>query len=398
MEVGLELGTLLQAASEDDGKVVCILPIHRPDSLLEKEADTSDWNDLIISAPDFCRLLHQRGLVDAETHDRTQLFLLRQGQSESCCPEPSILDRTIYLDGLALSYLGDAGMLEPISAARLDLRIHSNVLAQMDEIVTAGESGEELAAKIDGIRHVLRSAVESGRVSYLPAKVDLENSVLDLHGQFNATRSLLASAADCEALCIDDRFINSRERFVAVEKPDSAVPIACVLDILRCLVMGEHVTRERYWVARHKLRAGGFIFIPLEADELVHWLKAGSVENGRLVEGAEARAIRQSLVRAHNLGLADTAEVSALQIEMPRTCMSIVRSLWNDESLLWHQRRPCRIGYGVIWLLQCSETATTSKRRVMAIGFGRRCCGGWDLFFSRLLSIRKIGESAILTG
>ena len=203
----------------------------------------------------------------------------------------------------------------------------------MDEIVTAGESGEELAAKIDGIRHVLRSAVESGRVSYLPAKVDLENSVLDLHGQFNATRSLLASAADCEALCIDDRFINSRERFVAVEKPDSAVPIACVLDILRCLVMGEHVTRERYWVARHKLRAGGFIFIPLEADELVHWLKAGSVENGRLVEGAEARAIRQSLVRAHNLGLADTAEVSALQIEMPRTCMSIVRSLWNDESL-----------------------------------------------------------------
>ena len=333
VEVGRELGTLLQAARKDDGKVVCILPIHRPDSLLEKEADTSDWNDLIISAPDFCRLLHQRGLVDAETHERAQLFLRSQGQSKSCCPEPSILDRTIYLDELALSYLGDAGMLESISAAHLDLRIHSNVLAQMDEIIIAGESGEELAAKVDGIRHILRSAVESGWVSYLPAKVNLENSVLDVHGQFNATRSLLASAADCEALCIDDRFINSRERFVAAEKPDSAVPIACVLDILRCLVRDEHVTRERYWVARHKLRAGGFIFIPLEADELVHWLKAGSVENGRLVEGAEARAIRQSLVRTHNLGLADTAEISALQTEMLMVCRSVIRSLWNDESL-----------------------------------------------------------------
>ena len=333
-EVGRELGALLQAARQDDGKVVCVLPIYRPDSLLEKEADTSDWNDLIISAPDFCGLLHRkRGLIDVETHDRAQLFLRSQGQLENRCPEPSILDRTIYLDRLALSYLQDARVLEPIAAAGLDLRIHSNILAQTDELAAAGESSEELAAKIDGIRHVLRRAVESGRVSYLPAKVAPEDPGLALHGQFNATRSLLASAADCKALCIDDRFI-SREHFnVTAEKRDSTVPIACVLDILRCLVRDEHVTREHYWVARHKLRAGGFIFIPLEADELVHWLKAGSVENGRLVESAEARAIRQSLVRTHNLGLADTAEVSALQIEMPRTCMSIVRSLWNDESL-----------------------------------------------------------------
>ena len=329
-EVGRELGALLQAARQDDGKVVCVLPIYRPDSLLDKEANTSDWNDLIVSVPDFCGLLHRkRGLIDVETHDRAQLFLRSQGQLENRCPEPSILDRAIYLDRLALSYLQDARVLEPIAAAGLDLRIHSNILAQTDELAAAGESSEELAAKVDGIRHILRRAVESGRVSYLPAKVDLEDPGLALHGQFNATRSLLASAADCKALCIDDRYI-SREQ---AEKPDSTVPIACVLDILRCLVRDEHVTRERYWVARHKLRTGGFIFIPLEADELVHWLKAGSVENGRLVEGAEARAIRQSLVRTHNLGLADTAEVSALRDEMPRTCMSIVRSLWNDESL-----------------------------------------------------------------
>ncbi len=323
-EVGRELGTLLQAARQDDGKVICVLPIHRPDSLLDKEADTSDWNDLIISVSDFCRLLRNRGLIDEETHNRAQLFLRSQGQSEGGYLESSILDGSIYLDGLALSYLQNARALESAAAGSLDMCIHPDVLGQMDELVEAGESGEEFSEKIDEIRHTLRDAVESGKISYLPTKIDPEDPALDSHRQFNATRSLLASVADCDVLCIDDRLLNGVEL---------EIPIASVLDILHYLVRNKHITHEHHWTARHKLRAGGFIFIPFDADELVHWLKAGSVENGRLVEGAEVRAIRQSLVRTHNLGLISPAEMSTLQIEVPTTCMSVVRSLWSDESL-----------------------------------------------------------------
>ena len=29
---------------------------------MEKEADTTEWNDLIVSVPDLCRLLHLRGV------------------------------------------------------------------------------------------------------------------------------------------------------------------------------------------------------------------------------------------------------------------------------------------------------------------------------------------------
>ena len=355
-EVGRELGALLQAARQDDGKVVCVLPIHRPDSLLNKEANTSDWNDLIVSVPDFCGLLHRkRGLIDVETHDRAQLFLRSQGQLENRCPEPSILDRAIYLDRLALSYLQDARVLEPIAAAGLDLRIHSNVLAQMDEFVTAGESGEVLAAKIDEIRHVLQNVMESGKASYLPRKIDPKTPVQIHDNQFAPTQTLIMSAADCDVLCIDDRFINNKEHFVADEKLGLAVAIACVLDVLHYLVRSKHINRERHWMARHKLRAGGFIFIPFEADELVHWLKAGSVENGRLAEGAEVRAIRQSLARTHNLDLVNPAETFTLQTELPKTCMSVVRSLWNDESLpmesavilsdwIWHHLVVAMIG------------------------------------------------------
>ena len=111
---------------------------------MEKEADTTEWNDLIISVPDLCRLLHLRGGIDAETHERAKLFLRSQGQVERGNPETSILDGTIYLDGLALSYLQSAKVLERIAAAGLDLRIHPDVLGHMDEFARAGDSAKTL--------------------------------------------------------------------------------------------------------------------------------------------------------------------------------------------------------------------------------------------------------------
>ena len=117
--------------------------------------------------------------------------------------------------------------------------------------------------------------MESGKAAYLPRKVDQEDPVLNRDDQFTATQSLLAGAADCDALCIDDRFVNSNERFTVTEEVERTLPIACILDILGCLAGRGHLGPEHFWTARHKLRSGGFVFIPFETGELVHWLKAG---------------------------------------------------------------------------------------------------------------------------
>ena len=332
-EVGRELAALLQAAKNHGGSVVCVLPIHRPNSLMEKVADTAKWNDLIVSLPDLCRLLHLRGSIDVETHERAQLFFRSQGQVERGSLETSTLDGTIYLDGLALSYLQNAKVLDRVAAAGLDLRIHPDVLDHMDEFARAGDSGEALAAKIDVVRHVLRNAVESGRASYLPRRVDPEDPALYHNDQFTATRSLLAAAAECDALCIDDRFVNTNEHFAVTEGVERTLPIACVLDILRSLVARGRLSTEQHWVARHKLRSGGFVFIPFDANELVHWLKATTIENGQLTEVAELRAIRQSMVRTITLGLTNPAETFALFAETTQTCVSAIRTLWRDGSL-----------------------------------------------------------------
>ena len=139
----------------------------------------------------------------------------------------------------------------------------------MDEFVAAGESGEDLATAIDEMRNLLRNAVESGKASYLPRRVDPEDEVVNQNDQFVATQSLLASADNCDCLCVDDRFINGKGHFVVGKPPERALPIACTLDILAFLVATGHLTPEQHWAARHKLRAGGLVFIPFDVDELV---------------------------------------------------------------------------------------------------------------------------------
>ena len=332
-EVGEQLATLLHAARECSGKVVCVLPIHRPDSLLEKTADTAEWKDEIISVSDFCKLLHAQGIIDRESHVHAQAFFHRQGKVEIGVPDRSMVEGSIYLDGLALSYLQDAKVLDQLCGAGLDLRVHPDVFEYLDELVAAGDSSEELAGEIDAVRGILRRAVEADKAFYLPRAIDADDPIQYLEEEFTATRSLLAAAGECDAICIDDRYVNSKVHFLTHEGRKSQVPITCVLDILDRLVAIGHISSERLWAIRHKLRAGGFVLVPLEEEELSYWLRSAAPEDGYLSENAELRAIRQSFARIAALGLRNKQEVEALSAQIPLTCASVIRSLWRDEAL-----------------------------------------------------------------
>ena len=331
-EVGRNLATLLQMAREDKGKLVCGFPVHKAGSLMEQQADTSTFDDLIISSMDFCKLLHDSGRISATDYQHARSFLLSQGQTERSCLPSSILDGPIYMEGLAFRHMLDAKVLHKVAASSMSgliIRVHSDIMQEMRELTEEGDTGQGLIYKIDKIRHILRTTVDNKKASFLPRSADLNGQIQNSEIRFEATSSLLAGGSACDALCIDDRYIN-RNPALTVPKGQS-IPIVCVLDVLRHLVAHEFISVSDYRTVRHKLRSGGFAFIPLEHEELVHWLNNAKFDNGRLVESVELRILRQISARVDSLGMVNIEEAIVLSANFRDVLRQSILNLWKDE-------------------------------------------------------------------
>ncbi len=330
-EVGLELAGLFHMARHDNGKVICVLPIRKVGSLMEQHADMSEHDDLILSTMDLCKLCLDEGQIDANIYQQASSFLRGKGQSQHANLPASVLNGPIYVEGLALSYLQSASLLEPLAASGLDMRIHPDILDEIHTLIDAGDVGRESVKKIERISDILRNALSSGTASFLPRAVERDKRVQKHEIRFQATASVLAGKAACDALSIDDRYINSHP--VITNRTGQSIPIVCVLDILRYLVSRGCISIADHWIARHKLRQSGFVFVPIESDELMHWLESATVDDGKLKESAELRILRQAVTHIDTLSLAATKEMMALSANIHCAIGTAIEHLWQDSSL-----------------------------------------------------------------
>ena len=331
-EVGPNLAELLQAAKENGGRVVCVLPLHKVGSYLEKEANLGEYSDLIISTLDFCALLHREGKIDTDIHDHASVFLCARRQAKYASPSSSIFRHPIYLNALALSYLHDSGLLHPSAACGLDLRIHPSMLTENDRLIKASQLGTDLVNSIEEIRMILRNAVESETASFLPhISDDTEQTELrDI--QLHTIFSLMQNSSNYNVLCVDDRFVN---RFpIVAEATEQTTPIVCVLDILRQLVSRQIISATDNWTLRHKLRQGGYVLIPIEADELEYWLKTALFDDSGLKESTELRILRQTMARISSLRMIDAENETKFIIDLASACRIVIGNLWRDVSII----------------------------------------------------------------
>ena len=334
-EVGVKLATLLHLARQDNGKVICVPPLYKAGSLMEEQADTSEYDDLIHSPMDLCMLLYDTGRIDTADYQHASQFLSSQGKTTHAHLLPSVLQGPIYVDRLALSYLQDAGILQPIAAADLDIRIHPDILEEANAFIETGDVGRDLVTKLEEIRQALRDALDSEKASFLPRTAAQDEEIQNRAMRFQETASLLAGSAACDALCIDDRFINRNP--VLTEPPERAVPLVCVLDVLRYLVSRGRISVADHWSARHKLRRSGFAFIPPESDELVYWLTRVKTDKKQFTESAELRILCQTMARIHSLSLLTPQEASALFVSLNSVGKASIEHVWKDESVKTEQ-------------------------------------------------------------
>ena len=326
-EVGEELATLLDMCKADGGVVVCSKPIHKAKSLTKEVADTTMYDDFILSPVDLCLSLHRAGHTDANQNEQARAFLSSQGETASEGKPQLSLSGPIFVDSLALSYLQSARILAAIAEIGLDLRIHHRVQDEMNAVLNDNDAGEDLAEVLESIRDTLRVGMESGKVRLLAWSPE-HTQEPDALGAVDSLMGLLHGSSECDALCVDDRFINAHARS---EGPTGEqVPVVCVLDILRHLRAIQVISDEEYWSARHKLRQAGFAFVPVDEDEVLRHLLASGVKSGQVLESVELRVIRQTVSRVGTLELLTRDEARALDDEMIFTCAQVTQRIWSD--------------------------------------------------------------------
>ena len=331
-ELGMERATLLEACRSSGGIVVCAKPLRKADSLTDEIADLSGYEELLFSPADLSDVAHRRGgLLDAAMFQRAMGFLASQGQiAESDLPD-SLLDGPVYVDELALSYLQSAQVLEALANGGIDLHVHRGVQEDTNALVEGGEAGDDLAREVERVVAVLRSGLESGAISLLPRLGEARQREAPSLPAVSSLEGLVLASGECDALCVDDRFFNSHP---TTSDPNGAVvPVVCVLDVLRHLRSKNALSDTDYWTARHKLREAGFVFVPVEADELRHWLEATDVSDEGLVESPELRAIRQTVNGVSLFRVGSEPELQVRRDAMQLVNAQVVRELWESATV-----------------------------------------------------------------
>ena len=328
-EVGQETAEVLQWAKTTGGIAVCVRPIYSAGSLMEKEADVGEYQDTIVSLTSFAQWLYDTGQIGSEVFGRICAVLRNSGDTKDSALPFDLSNRTVCIDRLALQYVNDARALPAVTSAVEVIRIHKNVFQEMRALTDEGEFENDIVSNIDRVRHTLRSRIQGGRASFLPRSATQLRREEGRFLRLETTASLLEGSAECHALYIDDRFMNSHATFLG---PDGQhKPILSTLDSIRHLSKTDRMTLPDYCRTRHNLRSGGFAFVPLEAEEICYWLEQTRVNNGQLSESVELRVLRQAAAKGDSLALTDWHQAFALASNSRAACTQAISTLWEEK-------------------------------------------------------------------
>ena len=295
--IGPELASLIAEAETADpaGRqrlVVRPFPVHRVGSLMDEPVDLSAHYRVLTGCEAIVESLHRQGLL---TEDRCQAAVSYLRLQERPWPEqPEIsTSAVLYLDGLAMTYFLRLGLLGVLRSGGFTVYIPPGAVRQMDELVSYERASSDVQEILERIRIALRSRIESGRVRIGPLRPP--EAVDGVAHARHPTMEAIGLADRADVIVSDDRFVSGYPR---IGQGDGSARTATTLDLLDTLAstgaMSE-ADRQRY---RTRLRRAAYLFVPVEKDELLSHLLKATLEEGRVIETAELRALRENVLLA----------------------------------------------------------------------------------------------------
>ncbi len=329
-QVGEELAMFIAEAEkgkrEDDSQhiVVQTSPVYRVGSLMEEEADLTAHKNVLSSCQSIVEKLRQKGQITANETKKARTYF--QLHEKPWINQPEIADGAIlYLDDLAVHYFLHLGVLEKLQPAGFRPIISPTKESETNQLISYESISGKAKKVIESIRSAINFRIESGKIKV--GRLTNADPSADRAIYEHPTAALFHVATYCDAIITDDRYLNQHAKF---GDGDSPKPIFSTLDIIDMLVSMNSLTSEERLDCRTRLRRAGFIFVPIDENELAHHLKASQVKDGKVVETAELKAIRENILCVRMRTWLQLPKEDPWLFGLFRNFVQVLRNLWKS--------------------------------------------------------------------
>ena len=328
-QIGKEFAQLIAEAetqgNEGDRQrfVVHPFPVHRVGSLMTQEVDLTAHASVLVSCTSIVAKL--RGQITDQASRRAKAYL--RTQERPWPNEPTIAERSVlYMGNLAVTYLHRLGLLGRISGAGFRVVVAPSVVSEAEHFISHREISTAARETIERIRSSVSGRIESGKIK-IGESPDFERQkgIPVEDGFQHPTECLLLLGGSCEVVISDDRFLNQHS---TVGDGSSSAEILSALDLIDAL---EDERLSDKWESRTTLRRAGYFFVPVREEELEHHLLSSPVEDGKVLETAELKAIRENLLCVRMRSVLQIPKEVKWFVDMVRALTQALKNLWKSD-------------------------------------------------------------------
>ncbi|MDG2517809.1 esterase/lipase family protein [Lysobacter soli] len=292
IEVGSDLAALLSDAAVErpnDARQRIVVQsgrVHKVGSLLEEPADVSAYHQHLCGLPTLIEKLREKGELTASEKRTCDVYFSGRGTSEGAT---SIQDGAIvYLDYPAVAALQHLNLIHRVRKAGLTPVLSTGAQEWANEITRHAAYLDDLGHIIESLRERLKTRIDAGsiKVAPMPSETDEERDT-------NPTMQLMRITDAVDGLIVDDRFVNKHQQS---QLGSRAVPVLTTLDVIAGLRRTGRIDLERQVECLGQLRRCGFLLVPTSTEELSFLLRSAQHDDAGVVESAELRAVRESIL------------------------------------------------------------------------------------------------------
>ena len=237
--------------------------------------DTERKGEHTLSVDDLCEALSEEGYPCDYDHSRVDRLPVRKGQR--------------LLTGiLALEELYDRGILELV-AERYEVLLFEPECRQTEQDWRQWEDGLEVSKRLDALKAALRQLEQAQVLRWCKEPETGEGMY------YNLLASGIMTAMELQIpYCVDDRFMSSYVRM------DNA-PVYSTLDLVGFMYRRGWLDERRYINVYKEFVHHKTGFLAVDAAYVYEGLLSSAVEDGRLVESGQLRAVSEYVDQSFSL-------------------------------------------------------------------------------------------------